>query len=95
MSNKVMLIFGVPYQRSEEDKKGYLKVLNTGSTYPGSESFIGNSGLSTQFIIHTKAKEWVHGIQDYDKMLECAAQSLENLKVDSLVSNPFDASHQH
>jgi aflatoxin B1 aldehyde reductase len=103
MSDKVKLIFGVPYPWSEEDRKGYLEVLkeynveilDTGLTYPGSEKYIGESGLSTQFTIHTKAKGWAPGAQGYNKILEYAAQSLENLKVDCIGSDTLNASHHH
>jgi aryl-alcohol dehydrogenase-like predicted oxidoreductase len=101
MSDKVKLIFGVPYPWSEEDKKGYLevlkeydvRVLDTGYSYPGSEKFIGDAGLAAHFTIHTKAKGWVPGVQSHEQILEYAAQSLENLKVDSVGLDIFNAQH--
>lgn len=88
----IKLIFGVPYPWPKEHEAEYLQVLenfnvedlDTGASYPGSEQYIGDAGLSTKFSIHTKPKGWVPGVQTYQNVMDCAAQSFERLNVKSV-----------
>ena len=78
----------------------HVKELDTGSSYvsltlpinysitnefqPGGEEGIGNTGIASRYIIHTKTKGYQTGTQDYKGIIESAAESIRRLQVESV-----------